>query len=101
MRRHGHAIEQEHIQNMISGHFRSKPQGDLPWELGLAFGLTSLKEGRKKVCVGGDNRLSTRGSRNRLRKDYLFSGCEVVDIGIPTPTMYYAVNINAAGLESW
>jgi len=81
----------------IRGISETDLKGDLPRKLGLAFGAYVLKEGRKKVCVGGDNRLSTPWLKKQVEEGLSLSGCEVVDIGIiPTPAMYYAVNINAA-----
>jgi len=59
--------------------------------LGRAFGTCVRRSGTDKVLVGRDNRLSSERLRNAFISGLLFTGCDVVDIGLViTPMLYYA-----------
>lgn len=60
--------------------------------LGRAFGTYMVDQGKKRVVVGRDCRLSSDRYRELLTEGLLASGLEVVDVGLcPTPVLYFAI----------
>jgi len=77
----------------IRGVFEEDIKGDFPYLLGKAFGSYLVSLGRRSVCVGGDNRQTTPGIKEKIVKGISETGCEVADMGIiPTPVLYFAVH---------
>lgn len=60
--------------------------------VGKSFGSFLAKNGKKKVVVGSDGRLSSPVLKDQLRKGLIESGIFVTDIGLgPTPMLYFSV----------
>jgi len=60
--------------------------------LGRAFGTYMGRQGRRRIVVGRDCRLTSDGYRDLLVAGLLESGMDVVDIGVcPTPLFYFAI----------
>ncbi|MDR3568171.1 MAG: phosphomannomutase/phosphoglucomutase [Syntrophobacteraceae bacterium] len=60
--------------------------------LGRAFGTYMAREGKSRIVVGRDCRLTSDRYRDRLMEGLLSSGMDVVDIGVcPTPLLYFAI----------
>ena len=60
--------------------------------LGRAFGTYMARQGKRRVVVGRDCRLSSDRYRDLLVSGMLLSGMDVVDIGVcPTPLLYFAI----------
>lgn len=60
--------------------------------VGKAFATLFLREGRKKVIVGRDVRLSSERIRNALVDGITSTGMHVIDVGVvPTPAQYFAI----------
>ncbi len=77
----------------IRGIFEKDLKGEFPYYLGKSFGSHVRVAGKRKVCVGGDNRSTTPGIKEKLITGIVETGCEVMDIGIvPTPVLYFAVH---------
>ncbi|MDD5642140.1 MAG: phosphomannomutase/phosphoglucomutase [Syntrophales bacterium] len=60
--------------------------------LGRALGTYYRRQGKRRLVVGRDCRLSSPEWQARLMEALVASGCQVVDIGMcPTPVLYFAV----------
>ena len=60
--------------------------------LGRAFGTYMARQGKRRIVVGRDCRLSSDRYRDLLVGGLLQSGMDVVDIGVcPTPVFYFAI----------
>ncbi|MFP5211973.1 MAG: phosphomannomutase/phosphoglucomutase [Acidobacteriota bacterium] len=60
--------------------------------IGRTFGTYMERQGKKRVVVGRDCRLSSNRYRDRLMEGLLSTGMDVVDIGVcPTPLLYFAI----------
>ncbi len=60
--------------------------------VGKAFASFLQKNGKKKISVASDARLSSPALKQELIKGLLESGLEVVDVGVgPTPMLYFSV----------
>jgi len=60
--------------------------------LGRALGTYYRRQGKRRLVVGRDCRLSSPAWQARLMEALVASGCQVVDIGMcPTPALYFAV----------
>ena len=60
--------------------------------LGRGFGTYMARQGKSRVVVGRDCRLSSERYRDLLLEGMTASGMDVVDIGIcPTPLLYFAI----------
>jgi len=60
--------------------------------LGRAFGTTMRRQGKRRVAVGRDCRLSSDRYRDLLLSGLLATGLNVTDIGVcPTPHLYFAL----------
>jgi phosphomannomutase/phosphoglucomutase len=60
--------------------------------LGKALGTRLIREGRSRLALGRDGRLSSGSFRTALLEGLLSTGCRVVDIGVcPTPLLYFAI----------
>ncbi|MGA2401528.1 MAG: phosphomannomutase/phosphoglucomutase [Syntrophobacteraceae bacterium] len=60
--------------------------------LGRAFGTYMARQGKRRVVVGRDCRLSSDRYRDLLVSGMLLSGMDIVDIGVcPTPLLYFAI----------
>lgn len=60
--------------------------------IGKAFGTYMLAQGRKRLVIGRDLRLSSARLRDALVEGMMSSGVHLVDIGVvPTPTQYFAI----------
>jgi len=61
-------------------------------DLGRAIAAYLARQGKKKINLGRDTRLSSTRLRDALVKGLLASGCDVTDIGVvPTPLLYFSV----------
>lgn len=66
--------------------------------LGHAIGSFLSRKGVRTVTVGRDARLSGPRLRDALVEGLLFSGVDVIDLGmVPTPVLYYSVQKFGAG----
>jgi phosphomannomutase/phosphoglucomutase len=60
--------------------------------LGRAFGTYMSREGKRRIVVGRDCRLTSDRYRDLLVEGLLSSGMDIVDIGVcPTPLLYFAI----------
>jgi phosphomannomutase/phosphoglucomutase len=60
--------------------------------IGKAFATHTLAQGRKRLVVGRDVRLSSGRLRDTLVEAMVGCGAEVIDVGVvPTPTQYFAI----------
>ncbi len=60
--------------------------------VGKSFGSFLAKNGKKKVVVGSDGRLSSPALKDQLKKGLIESGIFVTDVGLgPTPMLYFSV----------
>ena len=60
--------------------------------LGKAMGTYLGRQGKKRITLGRDGRLSSNAFRERLLEGLLASGCQVIDIGVcPTPLLYFSI----------
>ena len=60
--------------------------------LGRAFGTYMARQGKRRVVVGRDCRLTSDRYRDLLLGGLIESGMDVVDIGVcPTPLLYFAI----------
>ena len=60
--------------------------------IGKAFATHMLAQGRKRLVVGRDIRLSSERLRNTLVEAMISCGAEIIDVGVvPTPTQYFAI----------
>jgi len=60
--------------------------------LGRAFGTYMARQGKRRIVVGRDCRLTSDRYRDLLVGGLLQSGMDVVDIGVcPTPLLYFAI----------
>ncbi len=60
--------------------------------LGRAFATYMSREGKRRIVVGRDCRLTSDRYRDLLVEGLLGSGMDIVDIGVcPTPLLYFAI----------
>ncbi|HIE65847.1 MAG: phosphomannomutase/phosphoglucomutase [Nitrospira sp.] len=60
--------------------------------IGKSFGTLMRRDGRKKIALGYDIRLSSPSLRSALLSGLLSTGLHVVDIGkCPTPVLYFSL----------
>ncbi|SMC27153.1 phosphomannomutase [Desulfacinum hydrothermale DSM 13146] len=60
--------------------------------LGKAFGTYMADQGKGRIVVGRDCRLSSTKYRDLLMEGLLSTGMDVVDVGVcPTPVFYFAI----------
>ena len=65
--------------------------------LGRALGTYLGREGKKRIALGRDGRLSSDAFREHLLQGLLATGCDVLDIGVcPTPLLYFSIRSLAA-----
>jgi phosphomannomutase/phosphoglucomutase len=65
---------------------------DFAYTLGQAYGTHAVEQGRKRVSVGRDCRLTSEKYATALRQGLVASGLEVLDLGVcPTPLMYFSL----------
>ena len=65
---------------------------DFAFTLGHAYGTHAREQGKKRVAVGRDCRLTSDKYATALRRGLCASGLEVLDLGVcPTPLMYFAL----------
>ncbi len=61
--------------------------------IGKAYGTLLHHEGRHRVSVGRDCRLTSEAYAEQFIKGVLSTGCDVVDIGMcPTPVLYFSIH---------
>ena len=61
-------------------------------EIGLVIGSKLMSQGRNKILLGRDGRLSSPEIKQYLLSGLLASGCDVIDLGLtPTPVVYFAL----------
>jgi phosphomannomutase/phosphoglucomutase len=61
-------------------------------KLGQGFGTYMAKQGRLKLVVGRDGRLSSKPFKEALIQGLLSTGCDVIDIDLcPTPVYYFSI----------
>jgi len=66
---------------------------DFAFTLGRAYGTYVRTQGRKRVAVGRDCRLTSDKYAAALRQGLCATGIEVLDIGVcPTPLMYFSLH---------
>ncbi|MEJ5301707.1 MAG: phosphomannomutase/phosphoglucomutase [Thermodesulforhabdaceae bacterium] len=67
------------------------PEEDVP-VLGKTYGTYMARQGKRRIVVGRDCRLSSERFRDLLVEGLLSAGMDVVDVGVcPTPVFYFAV----------
>jgi phosphomannomutase/phosphoglucomutase len=60
--------------------------------LGQAYGALVLSQGKKRVAVGRDCRLTSEKYAAALRQGMLHTGLEVLDVGVcPSPLLYFSL----------
>ena len=65
---------------------------DFAFTLGRAYGTYALGQGKKRVAVGRDCRLTSDKYAAALRQGLRATGLDVLDIGVcPTPLMYFSL----------
>jgi phosphomannomutase/phosphoglucomutase len=65
---------------------------DFAFALGRAYGTLARGQGKKRVSVGRDCRLTSEKYAAALRQGLCVAGLDVLDIGIcPTPLMYFSL----------
>lgn len=65
---------------------------DFAFTLGQAYGTYARGQGKKRVAVGCDCRLTSDKYAAALRRGLCVTGLEVLDLGVcPTPLMYFAL----------
>ncbi|MFB3886983.1 MAG: phosphomannomutase/phosphoglucomutase [Thermodesulfobacteriota bacterium] len=65
---------------------------DILRRLGQGFGTYMAKQGRLRLVVGRDGRLSSKPFGEALIQGLLSTGCDIVDIGLcPTPVYYFSI----------
>jgi len=66
---------------------------DFAFTLGRAYGTYARGQGRQRIAVGRDCRLTSDKYATALRRGLCASGLQVLDIGVcPTPLMYFALH---------
>lgn len=61
--------------------------------IGQAYGSLLMGQGRKKVSVGRDCRITSEAYSKAFIDGVLSAGCDVVDIGVcPTPVLYFSIH---------
>lgn len=61
--------------------------------VGKAYGSLLMGQGRKKVSVGRDCRITSEAYSKAFIDGVLSAGCNVVDIGVcPTPVLYFSIH---------
>lgn len=61
--------------------------------VGKAYGSMLMGQGRKKVSVGRDCRITSEAYSKAFIDGVLSVGCDVVDIGLcPTPVLYFSIH---------
>lgn len=61
--------------------------------IGKAYGSMLMGQGRKKVSVGRDCRITSEAYSKAFINGVLSAGCDVVEIGVcPTPVLYYSIH---------
>ncbi|MCM8778054.1 MAG: phosphomannomutase/phosphoglucomutase [Candidatus Omnitrophica bacterium] len=77
----------------IRGIYEKDLKGEIPYLIGRGFGCLVKQEGKKTVCVAGDNRITTPEIKEKVVSGLIDSGCDVIDTGIvPTPVLYFSVH---------
>ncbi len=62
------------------------------FQLGQAYGAFAINQGKKKVAVGRDCRLTSEKYAAALRQGMCATGLEVFDVGVcPTPLLYFSL----------
>jgi phosphomannomutase/phosphoglucomutase len=65
---------------------------EFAFTLGQAYGTYVVKQGKKRVSVGRDCRLTSEKYATALRRGLCSTGLDVLDIGVcPTPLMYFSL----------
>src|SRR5258706_10596895 len=65
---------------------------DFARDLGRALGTHLMRDGKKRIALSRDCRLSSPRLHEALRDGLLEAGLHLVDLGVqPTPMMYFAV----------
>ena len=60
--------------------------------IGKAVGTYLLNQGRSRLVVGRDCRLTSDQYGQKLVQGLLSTGCDVMDIGVcPTPVLYFSI----------
>jgi phosphomannomutase/phosphoglucomutase len=60
--------------------------------LGRAMGTYLGRQGKKRITLGRDGRLTSGAFREHLLKGLLATGAQVIDIGVcPTPLLYFSI----------
>ena len=66
---------------------------DFAFTLGRAYGTYALGQGKKRVAVGRDCRLTSDQYAAALRQGLCATGLDVLDIGVcPTPLLYFSLH---------
>ena len=69
---------------------------DFAFTLGRAYGTYALGQGKKRVAVGRDCRLTSDKYAAALRQGLCATGLDVLDIGVcPTSLMYFSLHLSA------
>lgn len=66
--------------------------GDFAFQLGQAYGAFVLAQGKRRVAVGRDCRLTSEKYAFALRQGLCATGLNVVDVGVcPSPLLYFSL----------
>ena len=62
-------------------------------EIGKAYGSLLMGQGKKRISVGRDCRITSERFSQLLIQGIVSTGCDVVDIGTcPTPVLYFSIH---------
>ncbi len=65
---------------------------DIVETIGRAFATYLAREGKRKISIGYDIRLSSEEFKDAIIKGATSAGCDCIDIGmVPTPILYYSL----------
>jgi phosphomannomutase/phosphoglucomutase len=75
----------------IRGLYPAELNEDVTYQIGLAYG--KLLGQAKTIAVGHDGRPGSKAVKKSLIKALMFSGKDVIDIGlVPSPVLYFAIS---------
>lgn len=76
----------------IRGRIPDELNQEVAYRLGLSFGVYYRDNGVSKVSLGRDCRLSSPELKEALERGLIYTGMNVVDIGmVPTPLLYFSL----------
>jgi len=65
---------------------------DVLYKIGLGFGTYMAEQGKRKISIGYDIRLSSERFKNAITRGLSETGCNCIDIGmVPSPVLYFSL----------